>query len=195
MFDVWGSRGASAPMTTAAGQPAQDRALEVVAEGGEPPAPCFVFGVPEFKCGEHADDQRDRFGAGSQARLLEAAVQLGCERDAVADDERADAERAVEFVSGEAHRRRAERTEVDRHFADDLGRVGVQWDVVSVADCRQLGDRLEDAGFVVAQDGADGAGFGAEHRLKLGHAEDAGAVDAEAVDLPARRGRDVRRAP
>ena len=105
---------------------------------------CVLFGVPEFERGEHADGERDRFGAGAEAGLLEAAEELRREVDAVADDERADAERAVEFVGGEAHRRGAERAEVDGEFADDLGGVGVERD--AALRCRWRRSRRRAAG-------------------------------------------------
>ena len=105
----------------------------------------------EFERGEHADGERHRFGAGAEAGLLEAAEELRRELDAMAHDERADAERAVEFVRGEGHRRRAECAEVDGELADDLRGVGVEGDAVLVADGGEFGDGLEDAGFVVGR--------------------------------------------
>ena len=75
----------------------------------------------------------------------------GCKFDVVAHDERADAERAVEFVGGDGHRGDAELAEVDGQFADGLGGVGVQRDAAFVADRGEFGDGLQDAGFVVGR--------------------------------------------
>jgi len=57
--------------------------------------------VPQLERAQHADHERDRFGTGSQAALLEAAEELRRELDVVSYDQRADAERAVELVCRE----------------------------------------------------------------------------------------------
>jgi hypothetical protein len=65
----------------------------------------------------------------------------------------------VKLVRGKAHCRYAKRAKVDGPLSDNLRCVSVDRDVVFVADGGELGDWLEDAGFVVAEDGADEAGF------------------------------------
>ena len=109
---------------------------------------------------QHADGQRDRFGAGPQAGLLEAAEELRRQFDAVPHDERADAERAVEFVGGDGHRGDAQRAKVDRQFADDLGGVGVERDAVLVADGGQFGDGCSTPVSLLAEHRGDEARFG-----------------------------------
>ena len=114
-------------MTMAAGQPVQIVRSKSVAKFGEAGDALFTFGVPELERAQHADRERDRFGAGSQAGLLEAAEELRRKLDVVSHDERADAERAVEFVCGEGDRGDAQFAEIDGQLADDLSGVGVEW--------------------------------------------------------------------
>ena len=129
------------------------------------------FVMPQFERAAHADGERDGFGAGANAGLLEAAEELRVKFDVVAHDERADAERAAEFVGGDGHRGDAELAEVDRQFAGDLGGVGVERDVVLVANRGEFGDRLDDAGFVVGEHGGDEAGFGAQQSRQVDRRE------------------------
>ena len=139
-------------MTIAVGPAGEDRALEVVAQRAQACERARRARRATVRARvQHADGERDGFGAGAQAGLLEAAEELRREFDAVPHDERTDAERAVEFVGGDGHRGGAELAEIDGQFADDLGGVGVERDVVLVADRGEFGDGLEDAGFVVGR--------------------------------------------
>ena len=138
---------------------------------------------------QHADGERDRFGAGPQAGLLEAAEELRRELDAVPHDQRADAERAVEFVGGDAHRGHAQCAKIDRQFADDLGGVGVQRH--AVLRCRWRPARRPVAARRFR------CGRGSQHTSRVSGRSSRGnsatrstplLVDAEPVDLPAGRG-------
>ena len=82
--------------------------LELVAELVQAGRPSVAVGVPQFQCPQHADHERDRFSPRSQAGLLEAAEQLRRKLHVVSDHQRADAERAVELVCGDGHRRGAQ---------------------------------------------------------------------------------------
>ena len=125
-------------------------------------SPAVAVGLPEFERGAEADGEGNGFGAGAGAGLLEAAEELRREIDVAADDERADAEWAAEFVGGDGHCGGAEFAEAERKLAGGLGGIGVERDVVRIADGGQLGDGLDDAGFVVGEHGGDEASFGAE---------------------------------
>ena len=97
---------------------------------------------------------------GPRAALLEAAEELRLELDAVPYDECADAERAVEFVGGDGHRRRAElRGNRRAALPTTWAGVGVQGDAAIAANGGDFGDRLEHAGFVVGEHRGDEAGF------------------------------------
>ena len=76
-------------------------------------------------------------------------------RNAVAQQQRADARRTLELVGRNAHGRHAQRAEAHRQLAHDLHGVGVQRNAGPIADRRKLGDRLQHAGLVIAQLHAD----------------------------------------
>ena len=67
----------------------------------------------------------------------------GCRSDVVAHEERADAERAAEFVGGDGHGGGAQVAKVERQFSGCLGGIGVKRDAVLVAEGGQFGDGLQ----------------------------------------------------
>ena len=101
-----------------------------------------VFACHSSSARAHADGERDGFGAGADAALLEAAEELRLKFDVVAHDERADAERAAEFVGGDGHRGDAKIAEIDRQFAGGLGGVGVQRDCCARCRWRRVRRRV-----------------------------------------------------
>ena len=151
MFDVCGKPRRLAADDDRVGPAGEDRLFETIAEHGHSLATGVGFALPEFEGGLHADGQGDRFGAGSQRGLLESAVQSRRELHAVAQEEHADPQRAVELVGGGGEGVDAECGEVDRQLADDLGGVGVEEHAVAAADRRGVGDWLQDARFVAGE--------------------------------------------
>ena len=109
----------------------------------------------------------------------------GASSNIVSHDECADAERAAELVGGDGHRGGAEFAEVERQFAGGLGGIGVERDVVLVADGGQFGDGLDDARFVVGEHRGDERVFRAGACAQFVNADYAVGVDAEVVDLAA----------
>ena len=124
--------------------------------------PAVAMGLPEFERGAEADGEGDGFCAGAVPACWKPPKSWGSNLDVAADDEGADANRAAELVRGDGHCGGAEFAEAERKLAGGLGGVGVERDFVRVADRGQLGDGLDDAGFVVGEHGDDEAGFGAE---------------------------------
>ncbi len=103
MLEVWGTRGAAAPLTTiwpgsSAARRASSRSRSIAIRAGATRA-----ALEGGQRRGHAHRQRHRLGAGPQASLLRSADQQGLERDAVADEQRADALRPMKLVGRRAH--------------------------------------------------------------------------------------------
>ena len=135
-------------MTTAAGQPARIVRSKSIAELAH-------AWRRDRRCSACHSSRRVRMPTASATDSVPGRMpacwkppkSCGCEFDAVADDECADAERAVEFVGGDGHRGDAEFAEIDRQFADDLGGVGVERDAVLGCRSRRIRRRVESRRF------------------------------------------------
>ena len=158
-LDVVGRRSAFSPRISSWQSARFSDGLEFVAKGLQVGEPIATVLVPEFESDLHADGEWDGFGAGANAGLLDAAVKEWGELNIAAHKECADAERAAEFVGGDGHSGGAEVIEIQRELAGGLGGVGVERDVAVVADFGELGDGLEDAGFIVGEHGGDESGL------------------------------------
>jgi thioredoxin reductase len=62
---------------------------------------------------------------GAKTALLKSAEELRLKLEAVAKYRRADAERAVKFVGSHRQRAHSQPAEIDRQFANNLGRIGM----------------------------------------------------------------------
>jgi hypothetical protein len=98
----------------------------------------------------HPDRQVNRLGARAPALLLVAAPELGPQLDVAADQQGADAGRAVELVRAERQGGHAQRVEVERQLADRLGRVAVK-PGTSLQAPDQRPHRLDRPGLVIGQ--------------------------------------------
>ena len=137
------------------GHRGQHLAHQVVPERGQP------LGLVGPVLGAHRGRHRERpdrggiEGAGADIALLAAAVQHGHGGHATGQDQRPDADRAAELVTGDGERVRAAGREVDGQLRGGLHRVGVERHAVLVGHRRELADRLHRADLVVRPHHAD----------------------------------------
>ena len=111
-----------------------------------------------------ADDAGDVFGPGPQARFVPRAVQHRLQCDAVADVQRADAFGGVHLVPGDRQQIDLQLIDLRADLADRLRGVGVQRNLVLVADGGDLPQRLDRADLVVGVHDADQQRIGPDGR-------------------------------
>ena len=144
----------------------------------------LLLALPELQRNGHAHGQSHRLRPGPNAALLMPAEHQRMDGHVAAENQGTDAERAAELVGGDAHRGDPQAAEIDGQLPGHLHRVGVQRHPAIVADCRQLGNRLEHAGFVVAQHHARQSRLGRKERGEHTDADDPVRGHAQAIDAP-----------
>lgn len=160
----------------------EDLPFKIVAEFAQAGRPSIALGVPQFERTAHSDSERDGLGAGTKSGLLETAKELGLKTRIVANEKSADTERAAEFVGGDAHRRSAQRAEIDGQLAGDLGCVSVEPDSLLVAYCGEFGDGLNDTRFVVGEHRGDEASFRIDQARQVDRRDNAVCINSNFVD-------------
>src|SRR5690606_38323307 len=127
-------------------------------------------------------------GAGADLAFLAAAVEQGGARGVAAQQERAGAGGAAEFVSREGQGVGLAGGEVDGRVADGLDGVGVDGDAVGGGEGDDLVDGLEGADLVVRPHAGDGGDLGGAFVEQFGQGGDVDAaefVDGEFGDVGA----------
>ena len=117
--------------------------------------------------GGQAHNQRHGQGAGPQAPLLAAAMELGGEREGPADRQGTDALGSIELVGAEAEQVDAQLGGLEGKVAHGLGAVAVEGDSPLAAEGADRGQGLEHADFVVGGHHAHHQGLGAQGRFEL----------------------------
>lgn len=132
--------------------------------------------------GTEGGDAGDVFRAGAAAIFVAAAKLEGMERDALADEEGADAFGGAHFVAAEGVEIDAELAQGDGEAAGDLDAVGVEEGAVFVGDGSEFGQGLEGAEFVVGVHDGDEGRIGAEGLPQVGGRDETLRIDGEEGD-------------
>ena len=122
----------------------------------------------------HAHDLVNRQRTGTHAALVTAAVHLCFDADTwlTTNVQRADAFRAIDFVTGEGHQVHFQLAQVDRQFAHALGRIHVVDDAARTAHFADGRDVLHNADFVVNVHDGNQDGVIAHRRFELFQVDD-----------------------
>ena len=87
--------------------------------------------------------------------FLAAAMDEGGERHAIPDDEGARARGPAQLVGRERHQIDAKESKIDGNLAERLDRIAMNECAVAGGKARDLGQRLNDPGFIVGKHNAD----------------------------------------
>lgn len=123
----------------------------------------------QFQGGRHADDAGTVERAGTEVVLLPSTERLRLDTDrlfALMDDQTAYPFGPIELVRREAHEIDSEGGDVERYFADRLGRIDMQQGTGWAADAADGGDVIEGSDFVIAEHDRNQGGLFIDRRLK-----------------------------
>ena len=158
--------------------------LQALALGGEARGHGRPLVRGEIEGGGQRDGACHVLRAGTPVALLLAPVLLGQDVGSVAEEQRADALRALELVGGDRHEVSPERANVKLHIRSGLHGIDVEQHATVAADLfGDLGDRLDRAHLVVGEHDRDQDRAVGDRRVQLVRVNPPVAIHRQLDDL------------